>query len=121
MTYRCLSEKVTWNCPNTILDYYRFLLRALKDFGYGKQSMETLILEDVNMLCNMIRDKMLDVEIDVHDFYEVVAIAVISSLWNLIAGKRYELKLECKNNKPVQFRCRGIFRYYQGYKLQLNI
>lgn len=50
--------------------------------------MEDLVLEDTNMLCNIVRDKMLDTEVNVHDFSEVTAIAVISSLWNLVAGKR---------------------------------
>ena len=68
---------------------FRFLLRVLKDFGFGKQSMEDLVLEDAVMLCKIIDDKMLDKEIDVHDFCEVTAIAVVSSLWNLIAGRRY--------------------------------
>ncbi|OXU28287.1 hypothetical protein TSAR_003385 [Trichomalopsis sarcophagae] len=66
----------------------RFLLKVLKDFGFGKQSMEDLVLEDASMLCNILMDKMLDTAIDVHDFSEVTAIAVISSLWNLIAGRR---------------------------------
>lgn len=68
--------------------FYRFLLKVLKDFGFGKQCMEDLVLEDTNMLCNILRDKMLDTAINVHDFSEVTAIAVISSLWHLIAGRR---------------------------------
>ncbi|XP_023317762.1 methyl farnesoate epoxidase-like [Trichogramma pretiosum] len=70
------------------IDQKRFLLKALKDFGFGKQSMEDLVLQDVEMLCDIVRNQMLDKAMDVHDFCEITAIAVVSSLWNLIAGRR---------------------------------
>jgi hypothetical protein len=50
--------------------------------------MEELVLEDTNMLCDIINKKMIDKDVRIQDLGEVTAIAVISSLWNLIAGKR---------------------------------
>lgn len=61
----------------------------MKDFGYGRQQpMEKLLLQDVRLLCSLVREKLLDRVVDVHDFVEISSIAVVSSLWNIMAGAR---------------------------------
>ncbi|XP_011501505.1 PREDICTED: probable cytochrome P450 305a1 [Ceratosolen solmsi marchali] len=76
------------------IEQKRFALKVLKDFGFGTRTMEGLVLEDTHMLCSIISDKMLDKNINIQEFGEVTAMAVISSLWNLIAGKRCDLTKE---------------------------
>ncbi|XP_014208512.1 methyl farnesoate epoxidase-like [Copidosoma floridanum] len=88
--YRCLGKKrgIVLNDGQDWSEQKRFALKVLKDFGFGKQTMETLVLEDARMLGDIIKDGMLDRRVDVHELCESTAIAVISSLWNLIAGRR---------------------------------
>lgn len=64
-------------------------MKVLRDFGYSKHTMEELLREDAEMLCKIIKNKMLGKEVYVHEFCEIAAIAVVSGLWTLVAGERY--------------------------------
>ncbi|XP_058800845.1 methyl farnesoate epoxidase-like [Phymastichus coffea] len=101
--HRCLGRKrgIVLNDGQDWCEQRRFLLKILKDFGFGKQSMEELTLEDAAALCDIIHEKMLDRPIDIHEFCQVTAVAVISSLWSLIAGKRCDPSEENSEVKDI--------------------
>lgn len=73
----------------------RWNLRKLRDFGFGKTSMEGLIMEEVNEVMDIIKDnreKPLVVD-------RILDLAVLNALWTLMNGER------CAMNDP---KIRGI-------------
>ena len=65
----------------------RFSLKSLKDLGFGKSSMESLIHLEVNAL-NDCLFKDVGKTIDLKNRFNI---SVINALWTLISGRRYEL------------------------------
>jgi methyl farnesoate epoxidase/farnesoate epoxidase len=68
----------------------RFTLRHLRDFGFGKTSMEGLIHEECEECINSISKAMKlakDSVISVHDKFGV---SVLNILWAIMAGVRYK-------------------------------
>ncbi|XP_046394716.1 methyl farnesoate epoxidase-like [Ischnura elegans] len=71
----------------------RFTLRHLRDFGFGKSSMESITIEEIEAVFSGI-DKSLEGEnswskpIVVHD---ILGTANINVIWHILAGKRYSL------------------------------
>ena len=69
-------------------DQRRFLLRTLRDFGFGKSSMEDLILEESEKLNKMIANKMLNYPVDLGQTFNV---SVFNALWVIMVGEKFEL------------------------------
>lgn len=67
------------------MEQRRFALRHLKDFGFGKRSMENLVLDEV---AELIQGFKRDVgkPISTQTRFNV---AVLNSLWSIVAGERY--------------------------------
>ena len=65
----------------------RFSLKSLRDLGFGKSSMETLIHIEVNAL-NESLQKDVGQPIGLKNRFNI---SVINALWTLISGNRYEL------------------------------
>lgn len=65
----------------------RFLLRKLRDRGFGKTSMEGLILEDVNQVLSRFRKQNGK---PIGKIRDSLKLALVSSLWQLIASKKFE-------------------------------
>ncbi|KAL6267703.1 hypothetical protein P5V15_000774 [Pogonomyrmex californicus] len=71
-------------------DQRRFALRTLKEFGFGKVTMEDIILNDAISLTSTIES--LAKLGPITNLYNITSIAVLNSLWTLIAGSRYDLQ-----------------------------
>ena len=74
----------------------RFALRHLKDFGFGKSSMEDLVLDEAKELINDIK-----AEIGTNDkvtINERFNLAIVNALWKIITSKR----LDPKNQEDKQ-------------------
>lgn len=65
----------------------RFLLRQLRDFGFGKSSMEHLIIEEVNEVVQRYKGTCGQ---SVKDVRETLRLAVVNSLWQLLSSQRFE-------------------------------
>ena len=63
----------------------RFALRNLRDFGFGKKSMEGVAQEDIVELINGLK-KEVGHPIETSRRFST---AVLSSLWNIIAGEKF--------------------------------
>ncbi|XP_067013413.2 methyl farnesoate epoxidase [Anabrus simplex] len=61
----------------------RFTLRHLKEFGFGKTSMESLIIEEVHDLLEAVGNKTLQVS-------GLFNISSVNVLWGVMAGMRYK-------------------------------
>nr|AIL94126.1 cytochrome P450 CYP3034A1 [Tigriopus japonicus] len=76
-----LSSGLEWQ------DQRRFSLRQLRDFGFGRSSMEAMILEEVQKLRKCLQKetgKPLDLSFKMN-------ISIINALWLILVGERLEL------------------------------
>ena len=65
----------------------RFTLRVLKDFGFGKASMEDTIMDEVEKLCDEVR-KFAGKPFNLQ---RRVNISVLNALWSLLVGEKFQL------------------------------
>jgi len=63
----------------------RFSLRHLRDFGFGKNSLEGLIMDEVTELVDWIQFQH-GKPLNLHRRY---SLAVVNVLWTVLSGKRY--------------------------------
>ncbi|CAL8126658.1 unnamed protein product [Orchesella dallaii] len=64
----------------------RFTMRQLRDFGFAKSSMESMIMEEVNEMTERLlafKGKPID------DIKNKLSLAMVNSLWSIVAGTRY--------------------------------
>merc|ERR1711997_1135805 len=73
-----LSEGKTW------VEQRRFALRTLRDFGFGKQGMEELIEEEVELFKALI----LKNGEESFDFINKLNLPILNALWRLTVGER---------------------------------
>ncbi|XP_032664141.1 methyl farnesoate epoxidase-like [Odontomachus brunneus] len=67
----------------------RFTLKTLKQFGFGKITMEDLILKNAVALTNAIGS--LATSGPIKNLHNITSIAVLNSLWTLVAGSSFDL------------------------------
>lgn len=65
----------------------RFLLRQLRDFGFGKRNMEELIMEEVKETIDRLKSFP---EGLVEDIKGIFQIAVVNSLWMIVGNRRFK-------------------------------
>jgi len=64
----------------------RFAIKTLRDFGFGRASMEDMILEEAKELCDWLKkQKGEPVELN-----RRFSLAVVNSLWRILTGERHE-------------------------------
>lgn len=74
---------------------FRFVLRTLKEFGFGNVTMEDIILNDAVSLTIMIES--LAKLGPITNLHNITSIAILNSLWTLVAGSKYIGKLNFVN------------------------
>ena len=79
---------VLFSNGKTWLDSRRTSLHVLRDFGFGKNTMEEMIDDELNKLVLYIDDQWLDSPLDVSQFFNI---SVLSSLWRIISGESLEI------------------------------
>jgi methyl farnesoate epoxidase/farnesoate epoxidase len=65
----------------------RFTLRQLRDFGFGKNSMEESIMMEVNEFIELLKEG--DGK-PVSDVKERLLFAVVNSIWAIVTGHRHK-------------------------------
>lgn len=65
----------------------RFLLRQLRDFGFGKAAMENLILEEVRETLQSLKEMNGS---PVTDMKKTLQLAVVNSLWIVVSQQRFK-------------------------------
>ena len=75
-----LSEGQYWK------EQRRFALRHLRDFGFGKTSMEEFILVEAKKLAEMLRKEQNPTFLN-HN----LQISVVNTLWSIVVGEKLEL------------------------------
>ena len=66
----------------------RFVLRVLRDFGFGKASMEDTIVDEVDKLC----DELQNLEGSPFNIQRKLNISILNALWALLVGEKLQLK-----------------------------
>lgn len=69
----------------------RFLLKSLREFGFGKASMECIIEEEVQKLCNKLSSVKQDEATDLNSTFNI---SILNSLWSILVGEKLELEDE---------------------------
>lgn len=75
-----LSEGKTW------VEQRRFALRTLRDFGFGKQGMEEMIQDEVEMFKILISQN----GSEPFDFINQLNLPILNALWRVTVGERFE-------------------------------
>ena len=70
-------------------DQRRFTLRHLRDFGFGKTSMENILLDEVSKL--ILHFKSLGNQQPVQ-LNRMMNVSIINALWSIVAGRKFELE-----------------------------
>lgn len=69
-------------------DQRRFTLRHLRDFGFGKTSMEDILSDEVSKLILHFKSKVNQpVQLN-----RMMNISIINALWSIIAGEKFDLE-----------------------------
>ena len=68
-------------------DTRRFTLRALRDFGFGKSSMEDTILDEVDKFC----DELSKFKSESINLNQKINISILNALWALMVGEKLML------------------------------
>ena len=70
----------------------RFTLKHLKDFGLGKKSMESLILDEVKELSEKFRSELKSEdknELSIN--WSTFNMSILNALWGIVSGQRFDL------------------------------
>ncbi|KAL3275952.1 hypothetical protein HHI36_020686 [Cryptolaemus montrouzieri] len=67
----------------------RFILRQLREFGFGRKNMSNMIEEESNHMIHDIRDMMNNNESVTVDMESLFNIHILNTLWTMLAGIRY--------------------------------
>ena len=68
----------------------RFALRHLKDFGFGRSSMETFIMDEIQELIQDLKSKIQN-ESNELNLAQSFNLSVLNGLWKIMTGKRYDI------------------------------
>ena len=66
----------------------RFTLKVLKDFGFGKTSMEDTIMDEVEKLCDELKVE----EGKPFNLQRKINVSVLNALWSLLVGEKLPLQ-----------------------------
>jgi len=75
-----LANGRVWN------EQRRFTMRHLREFGFGKTDLESLILDEVTELVNWIKEQN-EKPVEIRRRF---SLASINILWTMLSGERYE-------------------------------
>ncbi|RZC40009.1 cytochrome P450 303a1 [Asbolus verrucosus] len=78
----------------------RFILRQLREFGFGRKNMSAMIEEETGIMVEAINKMMNEKESVVINMESVFNIHILNTLWMMLAGVRYSP--EDKNMKSLQ-------------------
>lgn len=67
----------------------RFALSTLRDFGFGKKSMDTIIHEEAELLIRSLLENSCDGDKTISISGHNLNVAVVNVLWQIIASKRF--------------------------------
>lgn len=65
----------------------RFLLRQLRDFGFGKSSMQALITEELSEMIERLKKR---AGTPVGELRKTLRLAIVNSLWSILISKRFD-------------------------------
>ena len=90
-----MSRSVNGGVPGVIFSHgnywkelRRFMLRNLRDFGFGKTSMEDLFHDEVEKLCEVL-SRRCDVPISLAG---TMNISIVNALWSILVGEKLDLE-----------------------------
>ncbi|CAL8102464.1 unnamed protein product [Orchesella dallaii] len=80
-----MPRGVIFNVERGWTEQRRFALKSLRDFGFGKKSMETVVYDEINELIDTFR-KTIGKPMQTQNKFNA---AVLNALWTMVTGQRY--------------------------------
>ena len=75
----------------TAREQRRFSLKHLKDFGFGKSSMEEQVSDEVKQLLNDLKNKIKAGDHENVKIMQLFNLPVVNSLWKIMASQRLDI------------------------------
>ncbi|XP_012346799.1 methyl farnesoate epoxidase-like isoform X2 [Apis florea] len=99
--YRCggMQQGILFTDTDIWHSQRRFTLKTLKQFGFGKNSMEHILQHDAIALTNIIIE--LTKNGTVKNIRSIISVAVLSNLWLLLDGTKFDVGMESTNLKEA--------------------
>ncbi|XP_023347441.1 methyl farnesoate epoxidase, partial [Eurytemora carolleeae] len=87
--YRMLGQKLglLFNDGEAWKTQRRFVLKTLKDFGFGKKGLEGVLVEEADKIGDLFRSKQNEPFLVLNLFN----VAILNVLWTIVANHRYDL------------------------------
>lgn len=85
------------------MEQRRFVLRHLREFGFGKRTMAELVQEEAVQLVEDFKEKIMnskDGKGEIMEMRDAFSVGVLNTLWSMMASKRYNA--EDKELKDLQ-------------------
>ena len=83
-TIRAIVVGLLFNDGDSWKSHRRFSLKTLKDFGFGKKSLESVLLEEADRMVDFFVEKKQE-PVYVQTLFNL---AILNVLWTIVAGKR---------------------------------
>nr|CAH7748876.1 unnamed protein product [Callosobruchus chinensis] len=71
------------------IEQRRFLLRHLREFGFGTRNMSTLVEEETQELVNHVNSIIDHDDRSIFNMHNLFCVPILNSLWKMLAGNRY--------------------------------
>ena len=87
MRYRTGGENmgITMNEGPDFKLHRKFMMRTLKDLGAGKSTMEYVLIDEADRICNYLEAEVEGRPIEVNQFFNTIALNMV---WKMVSGKR---------------------------------
>lgn len=80
-----IPRGLIFNTERSWMEQRRFTLKSLRDFGFGKKSMETIVYDEINELIDTFKT-MTGKPMQTQNKFNA---AVLNALWSMVTGQRY--------------------------------
>lgn len=87
----------------------RFVLRHLREFGFGRRTMAAMVEEESEDLVRMFMDKIKPAQSAIVSMKDVFGVSVLNTLWTMMANNRYNP--EDKEMKTLQNLLTDLFEH----------
>ncbi|XP_076636803.1 methyl farnesoate epoxidase [Colletes latitarsis] len=108
--YRCggIQRGLVFTDTDVWQKQRRFALRTLREFGFGKYTMDYIIQQDAIALRDIIIELTKNEEMT--NLQSLISVAIFSNLWFIIEGTKFDVGTETKELKETIHRIKDILK-----------
>ncbi|CAB4054095.1 CYP2J [Lepeophtheirus salmonis] len=84
-------DGVLWSYGSIWKQQRRFMLSTLKNFGFGRSSMEDMLMEEATLFVNFLNEENIQTGGNIR-IANLFNIGILNVLWRIVAGTRFEYR-----------------------------